>query len=227
MNYPQHKEHIYTQAELATNAETWKHINTVMQLLASAQIELMRRQFTHDQSKLRPPEVSTFTEYTPKLKESTYGSDEYKEMLTEMAPALNYHYAHNRHHPEYFKECSESEELNEFIDLTKGTIVAHQKLSDTYFHYEQAKKAQKLLEYLETKQTEVKTSVNGMNLFDILEMFIDWNAAVLRHANGDINKSIEINTKRFALSPQLVQIFKNTTPWIINEFEDLKTQQDL
>jgi len=90
--------------EKATNAETWEHINLVMKLLASAQMELMRRQFTHDRSKLHPPEVSTFTEYTPKLKDSTYGSDEYKVMLKEMKPALDHHYAHNRHHPEFHED---------------------------------------------------------------------------------------------------------------------------
>ena len=31
----------------------------------------------------------------------TYGSDEYKACLTEMKPALDHHYAANRHHPEH------------------------------------------------------------------------------------------------------------------------------
>lgn len=163
-----------SQAEKSTNAETWEHIDTVMRLLASAQIELMRRQFTHDRSKLTPPEVSTFTEFTPKLKASTYGSDEYREMLAQMKPALVHHYSNNRHHPEFFED-----------------------------------------------------GVGGMNLFDILEMFIDWCAACQRHADGDINKSIEINTDRFKLSPQLTQIFKNTVPWVKDEFQGLNTQRDL
>lgn len=91
-----------TEQQLATNAATWDHIDLVMKLLASAQIELMRRQFTHDRSKLRPPEVEAFTEWTPKLRASTYGSDEYKATLAAMKPALDHHYAHNRHHPEFF-----------------------------------------------------------------------------------------------------------------------------
>lgn len=163
-----------TQSELVTNAETWTHINLVMKLLASAQIELMRRQFTHDRSKLERPEVSTFTEYTPKLRLSTYGSDEYKQFLVEMKPALDHHYAHNRHHPEFFQN-----------------------------------------------------GVEGMNLFDLLEMIIDWYAATNRHNDGNIYRSVEINTERFGLSPQLVQIFKNTIPWIEDEFDLLKTQRDI
>lgn len=38
----------------------------------------------------------------------------------------------------------------------------------------------------------------------------DWKAASMRHEDGDIRKSIEKNTKRFNLSPQLVNILKNT-----------------
>lgn len=53
--------------------------------------------------------------------------------------------------------------------------------------------------------------VDGMDLFDLLEMLLDWKAAGERHADGgDILRSIEINTERFALSPQLVAILRNT-----------------
>ena len=54
--------------------------------------------------------------------------------------------------------------------------------------------------------------VDDMNLIDILEMFCDWKAASLRHDNGDIYKSLEINTERFNLSPQLAKILRNTIP---------------
>ena len=40
--------------------------------------------------------------FTPKLKDATYGSEEYKGFLSEMKPALDHHYGHNRHHPEFF-----------------------------------------------------------------------------------------------------------------------------
>jgi len=53
-------------------------------------------------------------------------------------------------------------------------------------------------------------SIWAMNLVDIIEMFCDWKAATLRHNDGDIHKSIEINTERFRIAPQLMQVFKNT-----------------
>jgi len=52
--------------------------------------------------------------------------------------------------------------------------------------------------------------IAGMNLFDLIEMFIDWKAATLRHKDGSLTRSIEINKERFNLDPQIVSIFKNT-----------------
>jgi len=55
-----------------------------------------------------------------------------------------------------------------------------------------------------------KNGVNGMDLFDVIEMFMDWKAAGERNKNGDIYKSILINKDRFNISEQLCDIFKNT-----------------
>lgn len=56
--------------------------------------------------------------------------------------------------------------------------------------------------------------INGMNLFDIVELFFDWKAAGERTKNGDIHKSIEINAGRFGLSKQLRSIFENTANYL-------------
>lgn len=56
----------------------------------------------------------------------------------------------------------------------------------------------------------MNSPVSYMTLIDLLEMFIDWTASSRRHADGDINKSIEHNKERFAMSDQLVKIFQNT-----------------
>lgn len=52
--------------------------------------------------------------------------------------------------------------------------------------------------------------VNDMTLFDLVEMFCDWKAAVLRQKDGDLLKSMAINQERFDLSPQLTSILRNT-----------------
>lgn len=49
-----------------------------------------------------------------------------------------------------------------------------------------------------------------MNLLDIIEMFCDWKAATMRHNDGNLEKSIQHNSARFNLSPELTQIFINS-----------------
>lgn len=56
--------------------------------------------------------------------------------------------------------------------------------------------------------------INGMNLFDLLEMFFDWKAASERHGDGNITKSIDINKKRFEMSDQLADVFSNTVKYL-------------
>lgn len=202
--------------------QTWQHIDLVMRLLMSAQIELMKRAVTHDRTKLISPEREMFAEMTSKFRGLTYGSSEYKDCLEQMKQqALKHHYDHNRHHPEFFESREESNEIKNHENMANHAINYIVPLPDELYGYEN------LIKYLQIKQLEHVSSVNNMNLFDLLEMFIDWTAACQRHANGDINKSIEMNTTRFALSPQLVEIFKNTVPWVSDAFMGLNNQQDI
>lgn len=55
-----------------------------------------------------------------------------------------------------------------------------------------------------------QNGIDGMSLLDLVEMFVDWKAASERHASGNVEKSIQINSKRFGMSPQLAAIFENT-----------------
>lgn len=82
--------------------DTKKHKNKVYKYTKMCSRNLLYRGLTHDDSKLESPEKEIFDEYTPKLKNSTYGSEEYKKFLKEMGKALEHHYKENDHHPEYF-----------------------------------------------------------------------------------------------------------------------------
>ena len=84
------------------NLVTLGHIHDVRKLLYGMIAELGKRAQLHDQSKLESPEAEIFGEWTPKLKEVEYGSDEYTEMLEKIKPAIEHHYAKNRHHPEHW-----------------------------------------------------------------------------------------------------------------------------
>lgn len=140
-----------------SKADTLQHIKQVQKFINRFIVILLSRAEDHDFSKLNAPEKDIFDKYTPKLKDTTYGSDQYKSYLKEMNVALDHHYQQNRHHPEHFVN-----------------------------------------------------GVSDMNLVDIIEMVCDWKAATMRHSNGDIFKSLEINSERFGLNEQLVKIIHNT-----------------
>jgi hypothetical protein len=141
----------------ATNKATHEHRMQVARLIDEACSELVDRAEHHDLTKMRSPEVEIFAEYTPKLKATTYGSDEYRGYLKEMQVALDHHYRANRHHPEHFEQ-----------------------------------------------------GIRGMTLVDLIEMICDWMAATMRHADGDIVRSIRLNKQRFGYSDELEAILLNT-----------------
>lgn len=85
-----------------STADTLKHSRRVGELIHQLVKELLDRAVSHDLSKTEDPELAVFNEFTPKLKGSTYGSDEYKGYLEAMGEGLRHHYAANRHHPEHF-----------------------------------------------------------------------------------------------------------------------------
>ena len=82
--------------------DTELHISRIHELIDTFIKTLQIRAEDHDRSKLQDPEKAIFDKFTLKLKNTTYGSDEYKEYLSKMKPALKHHYASNRHHPEHF-----------------------------------------------------------------------------------------------------------------------------
>lgn len=79
--------------------------------------ELKERAEHHDDSKFEEPESSAFVTITPKLKTSTYGSEEYKTTLKEIQPAIDHHYANNRHHPEHFADGVLGMDIVDLIEM--------------------------------------------------------------------------------------------------------------
>jgi len=106
-----------TTEERATNHDTWTHIHQVQTYLIEVADDILQRCLTHDQSKLRAPEVSTFTEYSPRLKTAEYGSPEYKQFLVDMKPALENHYAMNSHHPEHHSDGVDGMTLMDVLEM--------------------------------------------------------------------------------------------------------------
>lgn len=330
--------------ELEAKVQTYQHIDKIRELLRVFASELLARGETHDRSKLAPEESRVFAEYTPKLKTSTYMSEEYKSFLAGMKPALDHHYANNRHHPEFFeflvawrpvrgfegvyevgsngalrsvdrevaREGSQGSltKKGQFLSpqvTPKGYLriqlqdgekwknaMVHRLVAEAFVENPDGKPEvnhkngikwdnhPENLEWVTSSENQVHaydtglkkpaakyvvtceeldlttigcekmaaavrecgyervtaagiwnavhrdgthfdlhftatllkehtySGVSGMNLVDLLEMWIDWYASSMRHADGDMGKSIDLNEKRFGLDPQLVAIFKNT-----------------
>lgn len=64
--------------------------------------------------------------------------------------------------------------------------------------------------------------IEDFDLFDLIEMLLDWRAATKRHANGDIYKSIIHNKERFNMSDTLTMILLNTCELIENKLTKQK-----
>ena len=52
--------------------------------------------------------------------------------------------------------------------------------------------------------------LRGMDLLDVVELVCDWRAAVKRHRDGNIHRSLELNRQRFKISDQLGCVLHNS-----------------
>jgi hypothetical protein len=110
--------------------DTLRHALRVGELMVQAITELAERAVRHDRSKTEPPEVDMFDEWTPKLRDSTYGSEEYKGFLAAMGPALQHHYAVNRHHPEHFPDGVGGMTLLDLVEMLADWRAAGERHAD-------------------------------------------------------------------------------------------------
>jgi hypothetical protein len=107
-----------------------EHRQYVAKLLSMVNDMITIRGILHDDSKLEEPEKSIYDEYTPKLKNSTYGSDEYKSFLLGMKVALDHHYEVNFHHPEHFEHGIKDMTLMDIIEMLCDWIAATKRHAD-------------------------------------------------------------------------------------------------
>lgn len=192
--------------EYDSEPDTREHIQRVRTLLGESVENLKLRSYYHDASKLKEPEKSAFDYATPRLKGSTYGSDEYNGFLAELKTALDHHYAENSHHPEHFPwRCSVCESQYAKSDWES----APQGPNDSGDRF-CPKCCKHGIIYECGLYLVPENGVNGMSLLDVLEMLCDWKAAGERHADGSIERSLRINRDRFKIGYQLQSILENT-----------------
>jgi hypothetical protein len=104
---------------------TSEHKFWVMVYLGQVCWALAKRGIFHDMSKYSPNEEPGFRRLLPQLRESDYGSDQYKSLLRQLGPVLAHHYKANRHHPEFhdngFFDMNELDRLEALCDWRAAT----------------------------------------------------------------------------------------------------------
>lgn len=97
--------------------DTRAHIHRVRHFLGLATKNLVRRAASHDESKLIEPELQGFDIATPKLAQFEYGSEEYKQSLRDLGPALEHHYTYNDHHPQHYENGVQGMSLMSLLEM--------------------------------------------------------------------------------------------------------------
>lgn len=97
--------------------ETLKHIRRVQEIISMFVFDLTTRGNIHDNSKLEEPELSCFVENVYKLASLTFPSPEYQASKDALKPALEHHYARNRHHPEHHKNGIDDMTLQDLVEM--------------------------------------------------------------------------------------------------------------
>lgn len=116
--------------EYDSTKDTWLHITRVAALIQKLCTALVGRAASHDSSKLLHPEKEVFDKYTPMLKETTYGSEEYNGYLKEMKVALDAHYSINSHHPEHHKDGINGMDLLDLVEMLCDWKAASERHDD-------------------------------------------------------------------------------------------------
>lgn len=124
------QQSVLNNQQYDSTKDTLLHIKRVNELLLLFAKELMDRAICHDNSKLYNPEKPLFDKMTPLLKGLTYGSEEYKKSLAELKPALDHHYSHNSHHPEYYKDGINDCNLFDLVEMLCDWKAASERHAD-------------------------------------------------------------------------------------------------
>lgn len=119
-----------SQATIDGKKATMEHIEKVREKIKVLTNNLTQRALVHDQSKLESPEKEIFGEYSPKLGLVEYGSSEYKQLLLDIKPALDHHYANNSHHPEFHRNGISDMDLGDLNELFCDWLAATERMKN-------------------------------------------------------------------------------------------------
>lgn len=98
-------------------ADALEHIARVRDFLGQFSAELTTRGIRHDASKLDPEEMTIFEPVRARLRELSYGSEEHKSAMAEIAHGIRRHHAINSHHPEHYPDGVAGMNLLDLVEM--------------------------------------------------------------------------------------------------------------
>jgi len=107
-----------------------EHKEAVKRYMNKIVTSIKKRAESHDDTKLEEPEFTPMSKTYANLSTTTYGSDEYHELLEELKEPLKCHYAKNRHHPEHFSKGIKDMNLIDLIEMLCDWYAATEKHDD-------------------------------------------------------------------------------------------------
>jgi hypothetical protein len=162
--------------------DTLEHINKVINNILFCTSKLNALALKHDRTKLQEPEKSIFDEFTPKLKDVTYGSDEYKSYLNQMQVALKHHYEYNSHHPEFHKNGIKGMNLIQLLEMFCDWLAATKRHKDGNI-IESIKKNKERFNYSDELERILLNTVKVFEFYDLIEELFDKSDTV-KHSDN-------------------------------------------
>lgn len=102
-----------------------EHVLSVRMILDEWIRLIKYRGEAHDKSKLNDPEEKAlFDHWTPELRQTTFGTEAYKQALDGMGEGVRRHYKANRHHPEHYENGVEGMTLIDLVEMLADWMAA-------------------------------------------------------------------------------------------------------
>lgn len=107
-----------------------QHISSVKTKISVVTDALVEKGKVHDISKFNKDEFDIMAENFPKLRDTTYGSPEYRELLEINKASIQLHYERNDHHPEYHPMGVNGMNLVNLVEMLCDWLAACDKHED-------------------------------------------------------------------------------------------------
>ena len=92
--------------------------------------ELKERGFRHDESKFKDPELDSYVNIIPLMKDKKYGTSDYKDIIKQIKPAVDHHFSVNSHHPQFYKEGLGGMDLVDLVEMFCDWLAASKRNND-------------------------------------------------------------------------------------------------